>query len=54
MTGEKNWDFRSSNINPITIYRLICAVLRWAAELAAGVGSIMRRGQDGENEAAVN
>lgn len=35
---KKNRDLSSSNINPITIYRLICAVLGWAAELAGRGG----------------
>lgn len=40
MVGKKkNWDLRSSDINPIIIEGLICAVLRWAAQ-SAGRGGV--------------
>lgn len=38
MVKKKNWDLRSSDINPIIIEGLICAVLRWAAQLAGRGG----------------
>lgn len=45
-TNKKNWDLSCGDINPIIIQRLICAVLRRAAESAGrgGVNDVPRPG----------